>query len=120
MPAWRRTTQRRLPARSGSSLADRTVERRASILPDACDRANAAGGRATLAFALVDAEARAAIALGVLQSNGAAKHRFDRLNQTFAAAPRRAASGDQRRRQTERRQACQMQRLARIDVADAG
>src|SRR5579862_7746294 len=114
-----------------SLLARRTIERRAPVLHDAPDGAWTTGRAALFAFAVVDTEAmleHAEPAVGefVIAQRRAAgfdrvvENNLDALDQAFGTFVRCACFRGDGRRQALWRQRRAMQRLADIDVAEAG
>src|SRR5688500_12989192 len=100
-----------------SALADRTEERRSARLHDPLDSPPTAAARAAPSFPVVDPKVIATprpIRERIVQGLA------DGTNERAQPAPRRAGRRHERLRRPRRRQPRTVQRLAHVDVAEAG
>src|SRR5688572_25276633 len=100
-----------------SALTNGTEERRAPHLDDAPDGTRATTPWTTLAGAIVDAKSIVA-ARPMPIRDGGSEHRLNGINQRLCTRTRDPVRRHERRRTSFRGQACQMKRLADVDVAE--
>src|SRR6187401_1176695 len=100
------------------ALTDRTVERRSARLHDPLDLARTAAPPTALAGAIVDAESRRVVVVG-LSRDRALQHGLDCGGKSSCCRLRRAVSRRDRGGAQAWRQPREMQRFTRVDVAEA-